>query len=84
MGVHRSTDCGHTWEGLFEVTAVTNPNGGVDGAGVPLDDADKEFMSVDPETGRVMMSWTDFTPFTPGFAEIATTYSDDILSPVPT
>ncbi len=25
MGVHRSTDCGHTWRGPFEVTAATNP-----------------------------------------------------------
>ena len=29
MGVHRSTDCGQTWQGPFEVTAATNPNGQV-------------------------------------------------------
>jgi hypothetical protein len=81
MGIHRSFDCGHTWEGPFEVTAATNPNGRVDGSGNPTDAADKEFMSADPETGRVVMSWTNFTP---EFAEIATAYSDDILAPVPT
>ena len=27
MGVHRSTDCGKTWPGPFEMTAATNPNG---------------------------------------------------------
>lgn len=81
MGVHRSTDCGHTWKGPFEVTAATNPNGGVDGSGNPIDAADKEFLSVDPETGRVVMSWTNFTGSN---TEIATTYSDDILAPVPT
>ena len=61
MGVHRSRDCGKTWEGPFEVTSVTNPNGIVVG-GVPQDAADKEFMDVDPDTGRVMMSWSNFTP----------------------
>jgi len=84
MGVHRSTDCGHTWVGPFEVTAATNPNGGVTGTGTPRDAADKEFMDVDPETGRVMVSWSNFTPFAPGGVEIATTYSDDVLSATPT
>jgi len=27
MGVHRSTDCGKTWQGPFEVTSATTPNG---------------------------------------------------------
>src|SRR3989337_246705 len=27
MGVHRSKDCGKTWEGPFEVTAASHPNG---------------------------------------------------------
>ncbi len=53
MGVHRSTDCGHTWTGPYEVVAATNP--------VFLNDAaDKEFMDVDPDTGRLMMTWTNF------------------------
>ncbi len=25
MGVHRSRDCGKTWEGPFEITSATNP-----------------------------------------------------------
>lgn len=85
MGVHRSTDCGHTWQGPFEVTAATNPNGQVNPAtGAPRDAADKEFVSVDPETGRVIMSWSNFTPLAPGGVEIATTYSDNIMATPPT
>ena len=56
MCVHRSTDFGHTWSGPFEVTAATNPHGVLSGANA-RDSADKEFADVDPETGRVMMSW---------------------------
>src|SRR5215471_12300341 len=26
MSIHRSTDCGHTWQGPFEVPAATNPH----------------------------------------------------------
>jgi hypothetical protein len=80
MGVHRSTDCGHTWTGPFEVTAATNPNGLVDVNGAPLDDADKEFLDVDPDTGRVIMSWTNFTPTS---TEMTTTYSDDFTTGTP-
>ena len=75
MGVHRSTDCGKTWQGPFEVTAATNPNGIVDANDAPLDAADKEFMDVDPDTGRVIMSWSNFTPVAPGGVEIRTTFS---------
>jgi len=32
MCVHRSTDCGHTWTGPFEVTSATNPHGLLSGA----------------------------------------------------
>ena len=53
MGVHRSTDCGHTWTGPFEVAAATNPTS-------PFDAADKEFMDVDPDSGRLMLTWTNF------------------------
>lgn len=77
LGVHRSTDCGHTWSGPFEVTAATNPNGLLSASGAPLDAADKEFMDVDPDTGRVMVSWSNFTPAAPGGVEISTTWSDD-------
>jgi len=80
MGVHRSTDCGHTWTGPFEVTSATNPNGLVSGSGAPRDTADKEFTDVDPITGRVILSWTNFTPAAPGGVEIATTYSDNVLT----
>ena len=77
MGVHRSNDCGKTWEGPFEVTSATNPSGILDGD-VPQDAADKEFMDVDPDTGRVILSWSNFTPEAPGGVEIRTTYSDNL------
>jgi hypothetical protein len=83
MGVHRSFDCGHTWEGPFEVTTATNPNGLTTGTGGPRDAADKEFADADPETGRVMLSWSNFTPVSPGGVEISTTYSDNILTATP-
>jgi hypothetical protein len=73
MSVHRSRDCGHTWEGPFEVTAATQPTGGA----TATDAADKEFLAVDPDTGRVMMSWTNFA--TTG-AEMSTAFSDDIAT----
>jgi hypothetical protein len=77
MSVHRSRDCGKTWEGPFEVTSVTNPSGILED-GVPADAADKEFMDVDPDTGRVMISWSNFTPEAIGGVEIRTTYSDNM------
>jgi hypothetical protein len=79
MGVHRSRDCGKTWEGPFEVTSATNPNGIVED-NVPLDAADKEFIDVDPDTGRVLLSWSNFTPAPTalGGVEIRTTYSDNL------
>ncbi len=79
MGVHRSRDCGKTWEGPFEVTSATNPSGIVED-GVPQDAADKEFMDVDPDTGRVLLSWSNFTPAPTalGGVEIRTTYSDNL------
>jgi hypothetical protein len=80
MGIHRSTDCGHTWQGPFEVTSATNPNGLVTGTGAPRDAADKEFMDVDPDTGRVILSWTNFTPVGPAGVQISTTYSDNVLT----
>ena len=82
MVVHRTRDCGDTWEGPFEVTSASNPNGSFDGA-FPEDAADKEFLDVDPDTGRVLMSWSNFTPFAPGGVEIRTTYSGDFLTATP-
>lgn len=79
MGVHRSTDCGKTWTGPFVIPSASNPNGQFSSStGNPRDAADKEFLDVDPDTGRVMMSWSNFTPFAPGGVEIRTTYSDDV------
>src|SRR5882672_3207540 len=85
MSVHRSTDCGHTWTGPFVITPASNPHGLISN-GNAFDAADKEFLDVDPETGRVMMSWSNFTSttFIPGGIEISTTYSDNIMSGTPT
>ena len=77
MSVHRSTDCGKTWQGPYEVRPATNPNGLLDAGGNAADAADKEFIDVDPDSGRVMMTWTNFTPAAPGFVEIRSAFSDD-------
>jgi len=77
MGLHRSTDCGKTWQGPFEITAATNPNGMLDEEGEPQDAADKEFMDVDPDTGRLIVSWSNFTPASLGGVEIRTAFSDN-------
>jgi hypothetical protein len=84
MSVHRSTDCGHTWQGPYEVTAATNPTG-VKSGNNARDAADKEFIDVDPETGRVLMSWSNFTATSviPGGVEIRTTFSDNMFSATP-
>lgn len=80
LGVHVSRDCGHSWKGPYEVTPASNPNGGVE-AGTPFDAADKEFIDVDPETKRVIVSWSNFTPFAPGGVEISSTFTNNILAP---
>src|SRR5256884_96177 len=84
MCVHRSTDFGHTWTGPFEVTPATNPHGLLSGVNA-RDAADKEFADVDPDTGRVVMSWSNFTStaFAAGGVEISTTFSDNIMSATP-
>jgi hypothetical protein len=84
LGIHRSTDCGHSWTGPIEVPPATNPNGLVDPQGNPLDSADKELMHVDPDTGRVLIAWSNFTPAVTGGVEISMTYSDDIVAANPT
>ena len=83
LGVHRSTDCGHTWTGPYEVPSATNPNGLVTGSGAPRDAADKEFIDADPDTPRVLMTWSNFTPVAAGGVEISSTYSDNILTATP-
>ena len=82
LAIHRSRDCGHTWEGPFEIGPATNPNGQLVGGARALDSADKEFIDVDPDTGRVMVTWSNFTTsaFRRGGVEISSTYSDDVMS----
>ncbi len=77
MGVHRSTDCGRTWQGPYEVEAATNPNGFVTVGGSAVDAADKEFIDVDLDTGRLIMTWANFTPFARSGVEIRSAVSDD-------
>ncbi len=74
MSVHSSTDCGHTWNGPFVVTPATQPTSAGDAA-------DKELGAIDPDTGRVLMSWSNFTNTG---VEIRTTYSDNIMATPPT
>lgn len=83
MVVHRTRDCGDSWEGPFVVDSASNPNGLFFSTGQPGDAADKEFIDVDPDTGRVIMSWSNFFPLAAGGVEIRTTYSDDILTATP-
>ncbi|MEK7756017.1 MAG: sialidase family protein, partial [Planctomycetota bacterium] len=77
LSVHRSVDFGHTWAGPFEVPSATNPHGLVDGSGNAQDAADKELIDVDPDTGRVLVAWSNFTSAVPGGVEISTTFSDN-------
>jgi hypothetical protein len=84
LAVHRSRDCGKSWEGPFEVTPATNPNAQVDVGFNALDAADKELLDVDPDTGRLMIGWANFTPAVPGGVEMSVTYSDNIMSGTPT
>src|SRR5207302_1144808 len=84
LSIHVSTDCGHTWRGPFEVAPATNPNGLLDINGTPEDFADKELGDVDPETGRYVLCWSNFTPITVGGVEISCAYSDNLLSATPT
>jgi hypothetical protein len=86
MSIHRSTDCGHTWTGPFEILPATNPTGVLSGtAGNARDSADKEFIDVDPDTGRVMMSWSNFTATSviTGGVQISTTFSDNVMTATP-
>jgi hypothetical protein len=84
MSLHRSSDCGHTWSGPFEVLPATNPTG-VLVNGNARDAADKEFIDVDPDTGRVMLSWSNFTAGSviPGGVQVSATFSDNIMTATP-
>src|SRR5262249_30642040 len=79
---HRSTDCGHTWQGPFDIPPSINPNGLVDINGDAVDTADKELADIDPDTGRYGVCWSNFT--TAARVEISCTYSDNISSATPT
>jgi len=81
MCVHLSNDYGHTWKGPFIIPACTNPHGLLSGVNA-RDAADKEFMGRDADTGRVMLSWSNFTAttFAPGGVEISRVYSDDLAA----
>ena len=82
MSIHRSTDCGHSWQGPFEIPTASNPNGQIIRGG-PADFADKELIDIDPETGRVMVSWSNFVSdpaINAGGIEISSSYSDDIMT----
>ncbi|MBP2680553.1 MAG: glycosyl hydrolase, repeat-containing protein, partial [Candidatus Krumholzibacteriota bacterium] len=61
--IHVSTDGGATWSAPRAVTTATSAT----------DFCDKEFMDVDPETGRIFVSWTNFGATT----TMRVTYSDD-------
>ena len=80
---HRSRDCGHTWEGPFEIPSAVNPNGQVDVNGNAIDVADKELTDIDPDTLRYMACWTNFTPAAVGGIEISCTHSDNIFAAQP-
>lgn len=83
LSLHRSRDCGHTWEGPFEVTAATNPNGFIYSDGSAVDAADKEFIDFDPGSGRLIMTWTNFTHplLAPSGVQMMSTFTDDVLRP---
>jgi hypothetical protein len=40
-------------------------------------------MDSNPESGRVLLTWTNFTPFAVGFQEMSSTFSDDIFTATP-
>ena len=83
LSVHRSTDCGHSWTGPFEVASATNPHGLVDVNGNAVDAADKELADVDPETNRYLLCWSNFTTVVSNGIEISCTYSDNVLTGTP-
>ena len=84
LAMHRSVDCGHTWTGPFEVAAATNPTGTLVGSNA-RDVADRPSIDVDPDTGRVLVSWSNFTSTTVigGGVEIRTAFSDNVVSGMP-
>lgn len=84
LAIHRSVDCGHTWSGPFEVDAATNPTGALVGSSA-RDVADRPSIDVDPDAGRVLASWSNFTSTTVigGGVEIRTAFSDNVMGGAP-
>ena len=68
--IHRSTDGGASWAGPFEIG--TAPSGS--------DFPDREWIAVDPETGRLLVSWTHFGS---SGVTIRAAYSDDAATASP-
>ncbi|HYR93545.1 MAG TPA: HYR domain-containing protein [Methylomirabilota bacterium] len=86
MGLHVSADYGHTWSGPYEIGPATNPHGQLSSTtNSARDAADKEFADWDPVSGRMVLSWSNFTStaFAPAGVEITTTFSDNILTANP-
>ena len=71
--LHRSIDGGATWSGPYEITSSTQAST----AGFQ----DKEWMTVDQETGRVLVSWTRFP--SSGAIQMSLTYSDNAATGLP-
>ena len=69
--IFTSTNAGHSWQGPYEITPGTNPTS-------TSDAADKEFIDVDPDTGRVIVSWSNFAGT--GGVQISTSYCDNIMT----
>lgn len=69
--IYRSVDGGVSWAGPFTVTSSV----------VAGDFPDRESMTVDPETGRVLIAWTHFPAA--GAITMRATYSDDAATGLP-
>jgi|GEM_PF-248187 len=76
MCIHRSTDYGHTWQGPFEVTGATRPV-------TPTDSADKEFIDINPTTGRCILAWSNFVSGGTAGVENRSTFSDNVATANP-
>ncbi len=65
LSIHTSNATGTVWSNPIEVST----------AFIAAAAADKEFMDVNPNTGRILISWTNFP--NAGGSEIRTTFSDN-------
>jgi hypothetical protein len=76
MCIHRSTDYGHTWAGPFEVTTATRPT-------TVNDAADKEFIDINPSTGRLIIQWSNFINGGSAGVEELSAFSDNAATANP-